>query len=1081
MAKNNIALAARAFSEKWATHGDEKGEAQKFWLELLQTVLGVPNPYDYISFEGRVHLPGSTSFMDGYIPATRVLIEHKSRKVNLDEKIRQSDGTMLTPFQQAQKYVVHLPVSQHPRWIVACNFNEFRIYDMENPLAEPEVIRLCDLEKEYYRLQFLVDDSKEMHKREVEVSMAAGAIIGEIYDALLKEYRNPEDPHSQRSLNILCVRLVFCLYAEDSGLFDSHTAFHDYLAQFKPGTGDMRRALIDLFDVLNTPEYRRDPYLRDDLRAFPYVNGGLFAEKDIEIPRFNERIATLLLKHASSDFDWSCISPTIFGGVFESTLNPETRRKGGMHYTSIENIHKVIDPLFLDDLKAELADIKAEPIEKKRIARAKEFQEKIAGLKFLDPACGSGNFLTETFLSLRRLENECLRIIYKGNMLIGDFVNPIKVSISQFYGIEINDFAVSVAMTALWIAEAQMLFETESIMRVDLDFLPLKSYTNVHEGNALRMDWNEVVPAGELCYCFGNPPWIGGMMMSPSQKEEMRVLFPDVKGVGELDYVGAWYRIAATYIKGTDIECAFVSSNSICQGEQVAILWEGLMKEGIVINFAYRTFRWDSEASLKAHVHCIIIGFSYKEKNNKRIFVGNEIVKATHINGYLMNANDIFLHNVSNPLCKVSCMNFGNMPRDGGGFILNEEEKAVIIKESPEAEKWIHPFLGAEEFLHNKMRWCLWLKDANPSEIKKCPKVLERVQRVRDMRLGSKAASTRKMAETPTLFAQITQPPGRPFILIPRVSSERRMYVPIGFCSEDVISSDAALVVPDADLYEFGILISSVHNTWMRTVAGRLESRYRYSKDIVYNNFPWPSPKDTQKAKIEETAQAILDARALYPESSLADLYDDLTMPPELRKAHRDNDAAVMEVYGFRKDMTEAEIVAELFKMYQKLIKKEFEKKVVDDLLLRFPQYKFIDTNRESPDFVIGNSNIKIGIEVTSYYPHRNKRGGIVNQLSKVDHKQQKHKYFSKTELGYERIVPSIDIADLYKASISMKELKLESYRNNVVCDEYWLLIMLDFYDNVAYGWQELSIKTSFDKVFLWEEPDDITEIKALK
>ncbi len=921
MDNNKQRQAARAFVERWTGKGDEKGEAQKFWLELLQKVLGVDDSYSVISFEGRVHLPGSTSFMDGYIPSTRVLIEHKSSKVDLDEKIRQSDGTMLTPFQQAQKYVVHLPVSQHPRWIVACNFKEFRIYDMEDPLGKPDVILLKDLESDYYRLLFLVDDSKERHKKEVEVSMAAGRIIGEIYDAFLKEYRNPEDPRSQRSLNILCVRLVFCLYAEDAGLFDTHSQFHDYLVQFKPGTGDMRRALIDLFDTLNTPEDQRDPYLRDDLRAFPYVNGGLFAEKDIEIPRFNEKIANLLLKHASDDFDWSCISPTIFGGVFESTLNPETRRKGGMHYTSIENIHKVIDPLFLDDLKMELADIRAEVQEKKRIARAKEFQDKIAGLKFLDPACGSGNFLTETFLSLRRLENECLRIIYKGNMLIGDFVNPVKVSINQFYGIEINDFAVSVAMTALWIAEAQMLFETEAIMRVNIDFLPLKTYANIHEGNALRMDWNEVVPAGELDYIMGNPPFIGGMIMNREQKQDIEEVLGNIRGVGELDYVSGWYRKTLDMmLVNPAVKAALVSTNSIVQGQQAETLWRPLMADGLIINYAYRTFVWDSEASVKAHVHCVIIGFSTVNERNKTLYFENEVrgTKVSNINSYLIDAPSIFVESHSSPLCDVPPMRFGSMPRDGGGFVLTDEERDAFIKDNPICKKWIHPYIGASEFINRKSRWCLWLLGANPTEIIKCPKVMERVNYVRDFRLKSVAAGTRKFAETPTLFCQIAQP-DTDYLMVPKVSSERRLYIPIDFMSKDVIASDLVFLIPNATIYTFGVMSSLVHNAWMRVVCGRLKSDYRYAKDIVYNNFPWPMPTAEQRVKIENTAQGILAARANYPDASFADMYSNLLLFPDLMKAHRANDAAVLEAYGFPKDASESDIVARLFKMYQEL------------------------------------------------------------------------------------------------------------------------------------------------------------------
>ena len=927
MAKtSNIAVAAKKFSEKWAGQGYEKGQSQSFWLELLQSVYGVQNPFSFVDFEGQIKNRNKTSFMDAYIPSTKVLIEQKSIEKDLDKPIPQSDGSMLTPYEQAKKYVVDMPLSKHPRWVVTCIFREFRIYDMENPQGEPEVVKLKDLEKEYYRLSFLVDDSSVHTKKEVEVSMAAGRIIGEIYDAFLKEYRNPEDPHTLRSLNILCVRLVFCLYAEDSGLFEGRSQFHDYLVQFKPGTGDMRRGLLELFDVLNTPVADRDPYMRDDLLAFPYVNGGLFAEKDIEVPRFNETIATLLLKHASDDFDWSEISPTIFGGVFESTLNPETRRKGGMHYTSIENIHKVIDPLFLDDLKAELDEIKVEPGEKRRINRARQFQDKIASLKFLDPACGSGNFLTETFLSLRRLENEAIRIIYKGQMILGDLVNPIKVSIGQFYGIEINDFAVSVAMTALWIAEAQMLFETEKLMQISLDFLPLKSYTNIHEGNALRIDWNDVIAANELDYIMGNPPFLGARIMSAVQKNDLISVFgAKWKNIGNMDYVTGWYKKSLEMMqKNNAIRAALVSTNSITQGEQVANLWRPLMEVGIHIDFAWRTFIWDSEASQKAHVHCVIVGFSIGNVSvSKRIFDNDRVLKAGNINGYLLDAPSVIIDSRNSALCNVSEMVFGSMPNDGGFLSdISPEKRQEIISKYPESAIVFKRLLGAEEFINNKERWCIWLKGVSPSLIKSIPPILDAILAVKSLRESSNREATRRLAETPSLFGEIRQPEGN-YLLVPSTSSERRRYIPIGFVTPDVISNNANLLIPNADIYAFGILESSVHMAWMRAVAGRLEMRYRYSAKIVYNNFPWPIPSEAQKAKIEATAQAILDARALYPDSSLADLYDDLTMPVELRKTHRANDAAVMEAYGFRKDMTEPEIVAELFKMYQKLTEKK--------------------------------------------------------------------------------------------------------------------------------------------------------------
>lgn len=921
--KNNVSVAAKAFSEKWKDLGYEKGQTQQFWMELLQKVYGVNDPFSFIEFEGQVKNLSTTSFMDAYIASTKVLIEQKSIKVDLGDAIRQSDGSTLTPFEQAKKYVVDMPVSKHPRWVVTCNFREFRIYDMENPLGKPEIVSLSELEKEYYRLQFLVDDTKEMLKKEEDVSMAAGRIIGEIYDAFRAEYVNPDDQNTLRSLNILCVRLVFCLYAEDAGLFNTHTQFHDYLVKFRPGTGEMRRALIDLFEVLNTKEGDRDPYLLDELKAFPYVNGGLFADKNIEIPRFNDKIADLLLKHGSEDFDWSLISPTIVGGIFESTLNPETRRKGGMHYTSIENIHKVIDPLFLDELKAELADIKADPQEKRRIARAKEFQDKLASLKFLDPAAGSGNFLTETFLSLRRLENEAIRIIYKGQMMMGAFVNPVKVSIGQMYGIEINDFAVSVAMTALWIAEAQMLAETEKIMQIDLDFLPLKSYTNIHEGNALRMDWNEVVPATELNYIMGNPPFLGYVLQSKEQKDDLLFLSKDMGK--NIDYVAGWYVKSVRMMKkNRSIQAALVSTNSITQGEQTAVLWTELRSilPEISITFAHRTFRWDSEAHIKAHVHCVIIGFSASAIERKcKLFNGNSVSIISNINPYLVEGPDVLVTSRKRPISNVPEIVKGSSPVDGGNLIIEAEDYETFISREPASKPYIKRFVGAREFLHNIPRYCLWLPGVSPAGLASLTMVKERIRLTREFRLASSKEATRKYADYPTRFMEIRQPDSD-YIIIPRHSSESRQYIPMGYMDKDVICGDANILIPDASLYHLGILESVVHMAWMRVVCGRLEMRYRYSNDVVYNNFPWPQPNEVQKDKIEKTAQSILDARALYPDSSLADLYDDLTMPVELRKAHRANDAAVMEAYGFRKDMTEPEIVAELFKMYQRLVEK---------------------------------------------------------------------------------------------------------------------------------------------------------------
>ena len=915
------AKAAAEFAERWKGKGYERGQSQLFWADLLSNVYGVDNLSEFIRYEEQVkNMVDSTNFIDGHIPSTRVLIEQKSLGKDLRKGIVQSDGSVLNPFQQAKRYVANMPVSEHPKWIVTCNFAEFLVYDMEQPNGEPEQILLENLGKEYYRLQFLVDAKNEHLSKEMQVSIDAGKIVGRIYDALLKQY-DDSSPEALRWLNILCVRIVFCLYAEDAGVF-KHDQFHDFLTTYE--AKDMRRALRDLFEVLNTPTEKRSRYLQPELQAFPYTNGGLF-EEEIEIPQFTEELKETLLQNASLDFDWSEISPTIFGAVFESTLNPETRRSGGMHYTSIENIHKVIDPLFLNDLRSELDTILEEKVERQRVKKLDAYQDKLASLTFLDPACGSGNFLTETYLSLRRLENEVIRERYHGQMMMGAFINPIKVDIHQFYGIEINDFAVTVATTALWISEAQMLAETERIVHQDIDFLPLKSYTNIVEGNALRIDWESVVPKDKLNYIMGNPPFVGARMMAQgsSQKKDVEDLFGKIKDVQDLDYVCCWYRKAALLMQNSHTRTGFVSTNSICQGSQVPILWNVLLNDFHVhINFAYQTFKWNSEASEKAAVHCVIIGFSTDEVKNKYLFTsGGQMQQVSNISPYLFEGDETFVVSQKTPLCNVPQMNFGNQPRDGGHFVLSEEEKNSLIQEESSVARWIHPYIGAEEFIKQKSRYCIWLRNAQPTDIKQSKILYERVQAVRDFRLASSAKTTQGYAKVPHLFAQITQPEGQDYLLVPSVSSERRRYVPIGFMKADVISSNAVQIIPNATLYHFGVLTSNVHMAWMRVVCGRLKSDYRYSKEQVYNTFPWPNPTEAQMAKIAQTAQTILDARAKYSGSSLADLYDEITMPVDLRKAHQDNDRAVMQAYGFDvKNMTESRCVAELFKMYKSIV-----------------------------------------------------------------------------------------------------------------------------------------------------------------
>lgn len=918
--------AAKEFANYWQDKGYEKGESQPFWLSLLRDLFDVAHPEQYIRFEDQVKLD-HTSFIDGYIATTHVLIEQKGVDKNLRAPIKQSDGSLLTPFQQAKRYAAELPYSQRPRWIITCNFKEFLIYDMEKPTGEPDSILLAELEKEYYRLQFLVEEKSELLHHEEQVSMKAGELVGKLYDAILKQYIHPDSESSLRSLNMLCVRLVFCLYAEDAGIFGDRNKFHNYIMSFS--ARDVRRALIDLFRVLDTKLEDRDPYIDEQLAAFPYVNGGLFADEEIEIPNFTQEIIDLLLHHASEDFDWSQISPTIFGAVFESTLNPETRRSGGMHYTSIENIHKVIDPLFLDELREEFDAIKSVKVPKLRKEKAESFRTKLANLTFFDPACGSGNFLTETYISLRRLENEAISLITEGQLFL-DFGDMIKVSIGQFYGIEINDFAVTVAKTALWIAESQMLKETEDILQVSLDFLPLKSYANIVEGNALRIDWETVVPKDKLNYIMGNPPFVGYSLQSAEQKQDILTIYVDEKGkpyktAGKIDYVAGWYFKASVLMQDTSIRTAFVSTNSITQGEQVAGVWKPLYDRfNIHIDFAHRTFRWDSEASIKAHVHCVIVGFSTAPNHKpKQLYSSERVQLVDNINFYLIEAPTVFVDSRSKPICNVPSMTTGNRPADGGHLIIEADEYDEFIAKEPNSIKFIKKLIGAEDYIKGHDRWCLWLVGANPAELIKMPEIMKRVEMCRQDRLDG-AEDRKKLADTPTLFRELKNP--KSYIIVPRHSSESRKYVPIGFLNDDYIPADSATIIPEATLYHFGVLTSNVHMAWLRSVCGRIKSDYRYSKDIVYNNFPWCNPTDTQHSKIEQTAQAILDARALYSECSFADMYGEkMYMFPKLLQAHRENDRAVMQAYGFpvKNDFTESMCVAELMKMYQILVEKE--------------------------------------------------------------------------------------------------------------------------------------------------------------
>lgn len=924
--------AARQFANKWKGRGREDEDGRSYWIDFLSNVLGMENVTDRVEFEKKVVVDGNTKRIDVYIPETHVLIEQKSLGKALDHKIMNSGSIELTPYDQAKRYNDNLPYDEKARWIITSNFSDIWIYDMNARVPEAVKISLDEIPSKYPLLDILIKKDVQKISHEMEVSIKAGDIVGLLYEAFLKQYKIPEvkakeetieqkekREHKLKSLNALCVRIVFCLYAEDAGIFGKRNIFHDYLKAYE--VKDCRRALLELFKVLDTPVSERDEYLEEDLAQFPYVNGGLFSDETIEIPPLTEEIKELLLTKASEDFDWSDISPTIFGAVFESTLNPETRRSGGMHYTSISNIHKVIDPLFLDELQTEFHEILKIQVQKTKVKRLDEFQNKLASLTFLDPACGSGNFLTETYLSLRRLENEVIREKVGGQMTLGDVHNPIRVSIQQFYGIEINDFAVTVAKTALWIAESQMMEETKNIVYgFNDDFLPLKTYVNITEGNALRLDWNNVISKSRLNYVMGNPPFVGARWMNKDQKKDMEYVFQGIKDFGNLDFVTAWYKKASDYILNTDICVSFVSTNTITQGEQPAIFWKPLFEMGIHINYAYRTFQWDSEANLKAHVHCVIVGFSHVQNNRKKILFDVDGVphSAKNINAYLIDADNVFVASRKHPICDVPEIGIGNKPIDGGYYLFEKDEMVNFVKKEPKATNYFHPWYGAREFINQKPRYCLYLGNCVPSELRKMPECMKRVEAVREYRLNSTSAGTRKIADNPTRFHVSNFPKGN-YIVIPQVSSERRRYIPMGYMDETVLCSDKVRIMTEGTLYHFGVLESNIHMAWMRAICGRLKSDYSYTVNHVYNNFPWPSSTDEQKEKIKKTAQAILDARALYSNSSLADLYDPLTMPPELLKAHNANNRAVMEAYGFSTKISEADCVAELMKMYQKL------------------------------------------------------------------------------------------------------------------------------------------------------------------
>lgn len=817
---------AREFVKTWSSpnKGREDADRQTFWNDLLQRVYGINDYYNYITYEKDVQVKAggkvTTRRIDGYIPSTKVMIEMKGKKVkDLSKPLLQSGGDELTPFEQARRYSNFMKNNEKPNWIIVSNFDEIDIHNMnDNHPEQPTVIKLKDLPNKVKSLDFLVDAHQQQLINERQLSVDAGNLVAKIYDSLATAYsrgRNVDvnDPKIQRSLNMLIVRLVFLFYADDTGILGETNMFQHLLEGQKPE--DIRQVLTELFKVLDQPEDERDPYLASQYNQFTYVNGGMFSDENIIIPQFTPELKDLIIKEAGQGFDWSGISPTIFGAVFESTLNPETRRSGGMHYTSIENIHKVIDPLFLNDLRTEFNKIQNMGNRNQRIARAKEFQTKLGDLKFFDPACGSGNFLTETYLSLRKMENQLLQIIYGNEPILGTDREIVQVKIQNFYGIEINDFAVSVARTAMWIAENQMLEQTKDTVYYNKNFLPLDSNDSIYEGNALRMNWEDIVKPYELNYIMGNPPFVGTKMMNESQKQDTKQILGSLKRYGVLDYVACWFKKTSDYISNSTIHASFVATNSIIQGEQVPVLWKYIFSKKIYINFAYKPFVWNNEAQNQAHVHCVIIGFSSVVNKDKILYnSSNQISHCKNINGYLFDGNNVFITNRPAPLSNVPRMHNGCKLLDGGFYTLTSQERKEAISKDPYADKFIRPYLGAKNFIHGTARYCIWLKDANPKDIHQSPFILDRINKVAEFRSQQKSKDTQKYAKRPMLptrLAYYSHDEHTDMLIVPATSSQRREYLPIGYVSEKNIVSYSLMLIPNASNFNFGILESKVH------------------------------------------------------------------------------------------------------------------------------------------------------------------------------------------------------------------------------------------------------------------------------
>jgi len=953
--QSEIKKAAKEFVNKWNGKGKERQDDKTFWEDLLEDVFGLPKSRNEIEVQRSVMFDGTTKAIDVYVKTSKVVIEQKSHDINLDLKERQSDGAMLTPLEQGIRYFNNMDKPDTGRYVIACNFQEFRIWDSYHKNAPFRAIPLIDFPKRWKELRFLVEPYNDLpiqkdEKREEQISNTASEYVRDLYNALVSANKSLSKEELQ-SINMFCVRVVFCLYAEDAGLYDD-AQFSTFLEKYS--FEELSEKFDSLFQWLDTNDKDREKsanMVDKTIRNFPYVNGGLFKyTKEYKTPVINNdvrnhllRAWNIVLKESKERFTWDEISPTNFGCIFESTVAKDVRTSGGMHYTTPMNIHRVIDPLFLDDLKSELQALIQMPtgtkVEKDdKYGKLEKYRKKLASMRFFDPACGSGNFLTEIYKSLHLLELQTIEqefeLHYFGKVETSD---PCMVNINQFFGIEIDHFAASVARASLWIAACQQLQETEILLHCSLDPLPLEKNENILCADALWTDWADLVKrkATSPTYIISNPPFQGYGKMTNVQKASIKEAMSNKigrkkvwKNPGKMDFVCGWYAKAAEYVQEkSNVKCALVSTNSITQGEQVALLWKPLVQHyKLNISFAWKTFRWDNEADEMAHVHCVIIGFG-KQNNSNHRFIYQESTpakEAKHINGYLMDAEDIFIESRTEPLGNVAGMMKGSIPVDGGNLIIEAEDYIDFITNEPLAEEYVRPLMGAREFLHNEKRFCLWIPDETPvDELKEMPLVMKRINAVEEFRLNSTKAATIECAEQGHRFMEIRQPEHE-YILVPSHSSEKRKYIPMGFIDSNIISTNANLIIPTSSKWLFGIMQSRIHMAWVKYVCGRLKSDYRYSASIVYNNFPWKELDEEQKNAIAETATEILEARKADP-SCLASQYE--LLKGNLAKAHKANDKAVAKAYDIDLKMSDEEIALELMRRSVKMAKKKDEKK----------------------------------------------------------------------------------------------------------------------------------------------------------